>query len=177
MRPIGTVSTQILSWNQPKAMTRYWELLAGSETVATLKMEKTCGSLATASSADGQWTFKRSGFLHVRVHIRRAGSEQDVAIFYPRWTGSGILEETGKGRLPWFCKGFFDAQWGWLTDAGAEILTMNSASSFLKHMADVHIAPDSAIRPDLSLIILFGFYLTVLMTEDAAAAGTAVIIS
>ncbi len=158
-------------------MTRYWELLAGGEPVATLKMEKITGSLATATCAEGEWTFKRSGFLHVRVHLRRAGSEQDIAIFYPRWTGSGTLEGPNGIRVQWFCKGFFQAQWGWLTDTGTEILTMTSSSSFLKHMADVQIAPGSFSRQDLPLLILFGFYLTVLMTEDAAAASAAVIVS
>lgn len=142
----------------------------GDELVATLKMEKFGGSLATATSADGQWTFKRSGFLHVRVHIRRVGSDKDIAIFYPRWTGSGILERPDQTRLQWFCKGFFNAQWGWLTDAGAEIMTLSSAS-FLKHMADVKISPEYAGRPDLSLLTLFGFYLTVLMTDDAVTAA------
>ena len=100
MKSIRSASGQALHWNQPKTLTRYWELMAGEETVASLKFEKMSGSLATAVSADGEWTFKRSGFLNVRVHLRRVGSEQDIAIFYPRWNGSGRSSFT----WPWpFC--------------------------------------------------------------------------
>jgi hypothetical protein len=175
VKSIRDVLGQTLHWQKPEALGRYWELMAGQEVIATLKFERMGGTLATATCADGQWTFKRSGFLHVRVHVRKAGSDQDVAIFFPRWNGSGTLEGPGGARTLWYSKGFFHAQWGWQTETGADVMTLTSSSSFLKHMADVVVAPEASGRSDLALLALVGFYLSVLMTEDAAAAAVVVV--
>jgi hypothetical protein len=59
------------------------------------------GSLANAGSADGDWTFKRSGFWNPRVTARVAGSDTDIAVFRPRWMGGGTLElPDGRAKEP-----------------------------------------------------------------------------
>jgi hypothetical protein len=175
MRLIRDVAATDLHWIQPEILSRHWELRTGEEVIATLKWEKMTGSLATATAADGTWTFKRSGFLNVRVHVRAAGSDQDVAVFYPKWTGNGTLEGPDGARVQWSSKGFFHAQWGWKTDQETEIMTLRSAPTILRHGAALHVEPAFQSRRDLSLLALFGFYLTIMISEDAAAA--AVIIS
>jgi hypothetical protein len=169
MKLIRDVSATDLLWVQPQVFTRTWELRSGDEVVANLNWERMTGSLATATSADGQWTFKRTGFLNVRVHIRKAGSDQDIAVFYPKWTGSGTLELADGSRALWYSKGFFQAQWGWKTEQDTDIMTFRSTAQLLKHGATLHVDPAGASRHDLSLLALFGFYLTVMISEDAAA--------
>src|SRR5271169_4895055 len=78
-------------WRQPEVFRRFHELMADGRTVASLRFEKSCGTLATAEYGEARWTFKRTGFWSPRVSVRQAGSEADLAIFTPRWTGGGGL--------------------------------------------------------------------------------------
>ena len=55
-------SGQTLKWLQPNWLKMEYELHAGEEVVATLRFRSSFGTLATAQSADGCWTFKRVGF-------------------------------------------------------------------------------------------------------------------
>jgi hypothetical protein len=169
MKLIRDVSATDLLWVQPQVFTRNWELRSGDNIVASLKWERMTGSLATATAADGEWTFKRTGFLNVRVHIRKVGTDQDVAVFYPKWTGTGTLEGADGSRVVWFSKGFFHAEWGWKTEQDAEIMSLRSTMALLRHGATLKVDPAFAGRRDLSLLALFGFYLTVMISEDAAA--------
>ena len=91
MRAIRDITEQGLHWTQPSTFNREYELRAGDEVVATLGWQKTGGSLALARSTEGNWTFKRSGFLSPRVTVRLAGSETEVAVFKPSWRGEGTL--------------------------------------------------------------------------------------
>ena len=57
MQQIAAVATtEEVSWRQPSAMRRVYELRAGDVPVATLSFRSDWGSLATAESADGCWS-------------------------------------------------------------------------------------------------------------------------
>jgi hypothetical protein len=70
-----------LEWVQPSALKMEFELRADDETAATLRFRSSLGSLATAESGDGCWTFKRVGFWRTRVTIRACDGETDLAVF------------------------------------------------------------------------------------------------
>jgi len=63
MQKIAMQSNQALQWRQPHLFKMEYELHAGDELVATLRFRSSFGTLATAQSADGCWTFKRAGFF------------------------------------------------------------------------------------------------------------------
>src|SRR5262245_22372961 len=80
-------------WIQPRAMKRDFELRDGEEIVATLEFRSAFGSLATAETAEGSWTFKRVGFWKTRVTICESGSEAEIATFKnSTWSSGGTLE-------------------------------------------------------------------------------------
>ena len=62
MRKINSVQHR-LEWVQPRALKMYYELRSDNELIATLGFRSLLGSFATAESAEGCWTFKRTGFL------------------------------------------------------------------------------------------------------------------
>ena len=62
MRLIQEAADQDLIWRQPSAFKEYYELRASGEVLATLHWETAWGTLATARTAAGAWTFKRRGF-------------------------------------------------------------------------------------------------------------------
>ena len=83
METLSKVAGLPLYWVQPDTFARWFELRAGENLVATLGWQTSCGTLAMAESGDGRWTFKRLGFLNPRVAVREAGSEIDIATFWP----------------------------------------------------------------------------------------------
>ena len=174
MRSIRELSGQPLRWAQPGAFTREYELRAGDEVLATLRWQKTFGSLALAAAADGTWTFKRSGFLSPQVTVRLPGSEADVAVLRPGWRGEGALELSAGRRYPWRNTSFWRSEWAFADVAGEPLVQFKPEFAFFKQAAEVTVDPRAAPLPDLSLLTLLGWYLMVLMSEDAAA-GAAVI--
>jgi hypothetical protein len=80
MKRLAELMGRELKWTQPGAFKMNYELLAGDELAATLRFRSSFGSLATAESADGCWTFKRAGFFQTRVTIRVCGEEADIAV-------------------------------------------------------------------------------------------------
>lgn len=104
MKAMSSAFGKDLCWIQPKGLGRHFELWAGDDVLATLQFETLCGSLATATSAEGSWTFKRVGFFNPRVTVRKAGEEVNLAVYTPKWTGrEGILEFPDGRVFHWVC--------------------------------------------------------------------------
>src|SRR5271165_6025854 len=94
---LNEAAGQELEWRQPGALHRVYQLTEGGREIATLRFEKSCGSLATGICGEARWTFKRTGFLSPKISVREAGSETEFAMFTPGWTGSGWVV-FGSGR-------------------------------------------------------------------------------
>ena len=173
MQSIRKLAPATLNWVQPKAMKREFELRSKDELFGALRWEKACGSLALAVSADGQWTLKRSGFLNPRVTARLAGSDQDIAVFRPSWTGSGVLELGNGRRFRWVDVNFWRTEWVFRSEAGEDLVRFKSKDGLLKLKMQVELAPAAKGLPEVSLLAALGMYLLYLMREDAAAASVA----
>jgi hypothetical protein len=177
MRSIREVAEQTLRWTQPSALAREYELRAGDETLATLRWQKAFGSLALAESADGEWTFKRSGFLSPRVTVRAPGSETELAVFRPGWRGEGALRLSDGRGYQWANTSFWRSEWAFADEAGEPLVRFKTefepttGFAFFKQAAEVTFEHRGHSLADLSLLTLLGWYLMVLMAEDAAGAA------
>lgn len=165
--------------------------------MATLHWEKAWGSLATARTAEGTWTYKRSGFWQQRVGARPIGSEREVATFIPEWTGNGALTVEGGRAYRRAGKGFWGMEKVWQEREDAPPLVGFKHTGALKTEARVILSPAAAVLPeiaqlddlyrpvapeemappstplaDLSLLVTLGFYLMVLEMMDAAIVVT-----
>jgi hypothetical protein len=172
MQSIRKIAPATLHWVQLRAMKHEFELRSGDELCGTLRWEKAFGSLASATSDKGQWTFKRVGFLNPRVTIRQPGSDLDIAIFKPGWTGSGILEFPSGRRFQWEHKDFWRLQWTF-EEASQELLRFKSRAGSFKMKVRVDLAPSVKNLAEASLLASLGMYLLVLMRDDSAAASVA----
>lgn len=161
-----------LIWTQPSARHRRYELRAGDETVATLDWQKSAGSLALATTADGAWTLKRDGFWHPRVTARPAGTETEVARFEAGWTGGGTLRLEGGETFAWKPGGFWQTRWGWHDAAGSVLVGFRQRTSMLKTEGVVEI--EAAAPAPLALLLCLGWYLVVLSGDDSAASAAGV---
>ena len=170
MASLADVAGQELLWVQPAARRREHELRAGDDVIATLRFQR--GTLADAQ-ADGQhWTFKRQGFWHPRVSVRVAGSETDIAMFHPQWTGGGTVELAGGNPVKLASANFWQSEWVWL-DKDQPVVRFKGRHGLVKAKGAVDIPPEAARRPDLPLLVLLGWYLILLHADDAAVASSA----
>lgn len=173
MRSIREAVGGELVWRQPRATKERYELHAGDEVLATLGWARAFGSLAEAVSADGSWTFKRVGFWQPRATIRAAGSDEDLATFEPRWTGSGVLTLPGGTSYHWGHANAWGTKYAWRDASEREVIRFGATAALLRSEATVEVAPEAAALPDLPLLMLFGWYLTVMGFRDAAGATAA----
>ena len=176
MEQLRRVFGQSIFWVQPKALQRQFELRTDDQLIATLRFEKAFGTLATAESADGRWTFKRVGFLSPRVTVRRAGEETDLAEYRPRWTGTeGTLAFAAGRQYHWKTANFWATRFVWRDEGGDLLVTFQSGgkkaklSDVFKTQARVRFEPAGEGGDDLPLLTLLGWYLIVLQQEDSAA--------
>jgi hypothetical protein len=163
-------------WRQPEAFRRFHELTADGRTVASLRFEKGCGTLATAAYGDARWTFKRSGFWSPRVSVREPGSQTDLAVFTPRWTGGGELAFAAGRRFQLKSLSFWGGEWAFETEDGSEVVSVHGPHGLVRNSGEAALGLSAARLPETPILLLLIWYLRLLMQDDAAAttAATAV---
>ena len=167
---VGLTGTA-LRWEQPSASKMEYELRAnGAATVTTLRFRSMFGSLATAESADGCWTFKRVGFWQPRVTVRVCGSETDIATFTNNtWSGGGTLVLPDSRKLL-ASTNMWATQYEFKTETDASLIHYKM-HGMIRLSSDVTLQPAAADLPELPWLVPFGWYLTILMYMDSASAS------
>lgn len=168
MKTIREVGDRPLRWTRPSMLTRQYELVSGSEVVGGLKWESMFGSLATAETAEGDWTFKRAGFVSPRVTVRRPGSEEDLAVLRVGFKGDGLLHGPGRTNYQWQRTSFWRPEFAFATETGRLLISFDPDFSLLKHAATVKLEPEALPLEDLPLLVTLGWYLMLLLSEEAA---------
>lgn len=158
-----------LKWTQPGAFKMRYEMYAGEELAATLNFRSSFGSFATGASADGCWTFKRTGFCQTRVTLRPCEVETDIALFRNNtWSGGGTLE-LPDGRKLLATTNLWQTNLEFKTESGETLLRFKSGG--LIHLsARVEIQRQAIELAELPWLVMLGWYLIVMMHMDSAAA-------
>ncbi|HEY2930218.1 MAG TPA: hypothetical protein VGK99_00600 [Acidobacteriota bacterium] len=175
MKTLERTNREELTWIQPAARRREFELRAGDDLVATLKWEKTRGSVARGESAAGAWTFKRAGFLRPLITVRTPGSETEIAVFQPNWNSQGTLDLGPGGRFRWTRTNFWRSHWAFTRESGNTLIHFRPQFGFLKQAAGISLQEEAISLPDLYLLLILGWYLMILTSDDAAAATVAAV--
>lgn len=181
MEPLEITPESHLGWSQPKALQRTFELRDGNRLLGTLSFVKSLGSLAEASMAAGDWTFKRVGFLRPRVTVRRRGQETDLAVYQPRgWRSEGELQFAGGRIYAWKFANFWATKYEFADAAGNAVVAFKPGSeeskfsNLFKYQVLVEIHPSAGRLEELPLLLSLGWYLMILHHEDSASAGAVV---
>ena len=168
-RSIRDLAGDTVVWRQPSQLRQEYEMVVGEEVVATLRWRKNVGTNAVARSPDGTWSFKAAGFLNPRVTIRLPNSDYDFAVFRPRNTGEGVLEAMADQRYTWRCVNFWQNTWAFFDTEGDRLLTIKPDSAGPKLGAQLAIELKASAHQEIGYLVVLGWYLMVLMAEDAAA--------
>jgi len=162
-----------LEWRQPHASRRQFELVAGDDRVATLEFRSMFGSLATAESADGSWTFKRVGFLQPSVTVRAASNEAEIAVFRNRtWSAGGTLELPDGRRWP-ANTNFWMSTYEFKNENSEMLVGFTRIRGVIHRAASVEIGSAAATQAELPWLVALGWYLAVMMQDDASGAAAA----
>jgi hypothetical protein len=164
---------QELKWIQPHTLKMEYELRSGDLAVATLRFRSSFGSFATAASDDGSWTFKRVGFWQTRVTIRSSETETDLAVFRNNtWSGGGTLELPDGRKYP-ANTNFWATQYQFKTEAGEALISYRKIGGMLHMSSVMEIHPPAKDMPEMPWMVMLGWYLTIMMHMDSAAAAAA----
>lgn len=166
MKPFAEAGNRLL-WVRPSPDGKLYKLQSGDEDVAVLRWEKSTGSLAQAETSTGKWTLKRIGYLQPRLSVRRAGSEQDLAWFEPGVGGGGAVH-LASGHIFRWSSNFWRAEWAWVNAAGKHGVKFHRQFSEKEREGTVQIEPGVLPERELPILIVLGWYLIILQTEDAA---------
>lgn len=158
----------MLHWTQPSAPRMEYELRSRGELVATLGLCRRFGSLATAESADGSFTFRRTGFWQNRATIRERGGETDLAVFRNNpWAAGGELL-VACGRRYKATTNFWLTWFEFCTEEEKSLVSF-CYNGLCRRSAQVDVAAAARGLADLPLLVLFGWYLMVMLDRDAGA--------
>lgn len=156
-----------LRWEQPKASKMEYELLAGETLAATLRFRSSFGSLATAESMDGCWTFKRVGFWQPKVTVRVCDTPTDLATFTNNTWSSGGTLVLADGRKLLASTNMWATQYELKTETDTSLIRYKMRG--LIHLSStVEIQPTAEELPELPWLVPFGWYLALLMYMDSS---------
>ncbi len=157
-----------LRWAQPKMLRQAFELRDADELVATLEFRSSFGTLATARTAAGAWTFKRVGFWQTRATVRADGQTDDLGVFEPNtWSDGGTLT-LADGRSMKVTTNLWQSKIEFL-GAGDELLFRYDTSGLLRDEASLTVSHTALAMAELSWLVCFGWYLVVSMRGDSPA--------
>lgn len=179
MKRIGDYQIETLEWRQPKGLDHYYELKARQQLLARLTFRSLFGTLATAETAEGSWTYKRVGFLNPRVTVRVADKEGDLAVYQPKFWGDGVLTFKDGRSLAWKPVNFWQTDWFFFSAQGEAVLGFKSGIQ-KERLRDVFKTQFTLVRPGagpdpdiLPILATLGLYLLILHQQDSAAAVAA----
>jgi hypothetical protein len=168
-KPFDSVDATSLRWLRRGESPLEFDLLAGDREVATMTWKGGSTSLATARTALGAWTLKRSGFLNPSITVRPEGGASNLARLSVHWNFHRI-EVTGGSSYRFHRAGLLLPAWQVTTEDGREILHIEPVREGRKLVGGAVISPATAPRlPEFPLLVVLSWYFIVLAWfEDEA---------
>ncbi len=166
---------ELLQWSQKGIFSREYELTAGDRVVARVVFRSMLGSLADVTIDNESWTIKRTGLFRPRVTVRRAGSEEDFAVFTPNtWSAKGELAVGGQ-TFHIERSGWTGAHWELTNDGGGPSPIVNMKMSGMLHQnAEVACSPTADAMPNRFLLATILFYIAEMYAQEEAAAAAVI---
>ena len=166
MRSFDRIGAEPVSWVGHGWVKRSYELKSESALFATLAWESAFGSLARAKTANAEWTLKRVGFFNPKATVRASEGEADLAVYHPDWIGNGRVELPGGKAWRWKCLGFWRSRYGFVDEAEQPIVEFHANTLKVPPSAEVVIAHGGLKLPELPLLVVLGWYVTILTFDD-----------
>ena len=171
MRPIRGSKATVAKW--VRAGRGRSELVAEGSVFASLTWAKSWGSLATAETNNGSWTFKRVGFLHPMVTVRRPGSDANIGVVEMSWSGAGNVSLAGHSfRIQ--PTNFWHSEWTAKDAGGSKLFTLKTRATLKGQSAEVAFEPVGLSTGLIELLSALVWYIVLLSARDYDGSGATV---
>lgn len=176
MEPLEWEKTWKAMWVQPKGLERRFELRTSAGIHACLTFRSAFGTLAAAETFAGSWSFKRVGLFNPHVSVRGDGGGEDIAQFFPKFFGGGILKWTDGAEMKWESSGFLHPQWSFFDANGVALVHFRSGiegqkfTDLFKTQLTVELQTEGRRHPELIVLLTLGLYLILLQQQESAGA-------
>jgi hypothetical protein len=168
MRAMITFADFTLTWTKPKIFKSKYELRFGDELIATLCFKNIFSSAAIAESGDGCWTLEQVGFFRKRTIIRLLNSGTVIGTFRKNtWKEGGFLE-LANGRKFMAIASRWKKTIEFQTDVREKLIFTKGYGVF-RPFAKVQMYRKCLHIPELSWMVMLGWYLIIKMKQDPAA--------
>jgi hypothetical protein len=171
MSPITEAPNGILRWTPRPG--RMFVLVAESSAVeeaGRLFFSGKSGSLAKGETTHGEWTFKREGFLHPRITVRKTGSDNNCGALVLSANGNGKLSLAWGEEFTFATGGWLQSDWSFKRGPVEIVRFSRDGSS-----ADVEILNPAVAPETLSVLVLLGWYAPLLAADEAAVIASTVV--
>ncbi len=176
MSPITEAPNGILRWTPRPGRT--FVLLADSvagvavedQEAGRLFFSGKSGSLAKGATAHGEWTFKREGFLHPRITVRKTGADSNCGALSLSASGNGKLSFVWGEEFGFSTGGWMQSHWSFKRGLVEVVRFSRDGSS-----ADVEILDLTIPAETLSVMVLLGWYAPLLAADEAAVIASTVV--
>ncbi len=165
MSPITDAPNGILRWSVRPG--RNYILEAEGLEAGRLAFSRVGGSLAKGMTAHGEWTFKREGFLHPRITVRKTGDDSNCGALTLAANGNGKLALASGEEFNFITSGWLQSHWSFNRGL-VEIVRFGRDGS----SADVEIINPTVTVETLSLLVILGWYAPLLAADEAAVIAT-----
>jgi hypothetical protein len=173
MRGLRSVDYRQLMWKQVAFGAREFELRAGDDLVGRLYWPRWLSDQAIAKCADGAWLIDRPGFFRDKVVVTDMSSRNEVGRFVFNWLGDGKLSLVIGREYEWYKTKIFSNSWVFADKNDTVLVEIHDRMRCFNHEAEVKLRIGAASVPEISLLILIGWYLAYMNIQDAAAAVVA----
>jgi hypothetical protein len=161
MSPITDAPNGVLRWSVRPA--RNYVLEAEGQETGRLAFSGKSGSLAKGMTAHGEWTFKREGFLHPRITVRKTGADSNCGSLTLTANGNGKLSLTLGEEFSFVTGGWLRSHWSFNRGMVEVVRFSRDGSS-----ADVEVVNATVNEETLSILVLLGWYAPLLAADEAA---------
>ncbi len=120
----------------------------------------------------GRWKLQLSGFTKPRITAIDAKTSVTVATFKTLWYGEGYVELSDGRLFYWVRNRNIPVEtWEFLDSLNGPLIKFQifeSSGQLEQHEAHVEVEISAHTMPEISLLAVFGWYLTKLIAEDRA---------
>lgn len=170
MKSLAEFTWSELRWVRSAAFRREYELRAGDELAAVLRIDNLFGAHAAAESGDGCWEFERVGFWRNKVTVRAEGNNTHIAVFkISRWGDGGGMLQLADGRKFSAAADFWGTDYEFRNEAGEFVLRLIS-KGVMRASAKIEVHSGADRLPEPPWLVMLGWYLVLTMKADAASA-------
>jgi hypothetical protein len=161
MSPITDAPNGVLRWSARPGRT--FVLEAEGLEIGRLAFSGKSGSLAKGMTAHGEWTFKREGFLHPRITVRKTGADSNCGALTLSANGNGRLTLAWGEEFSFVTGGWLQNHWSFNRNLMEIVRFSRDGSS-----ADVEVVNPTVSEETLSVLVLLGWYAPLLAADEAA---------